>query len=135
MTKPTARPEEDATARTYTRRVGEWAGVVMEVWTPVRDDLATSDYEARLNHARDTIAAQIIHDMEAVHERDDPLEDSPLIANIAVLIGVTYAYAVHKIRCHPRYVVLIQHAWSLVVIGNGMVALFAGWVLSSWLVF
>lgn len=65
MTKPTARarPEEDAAA--YTRRVGEWAGVVMEVWTPLRDEAATSDYEARLNHARDTIAAQIIHDMEA----------------------------------------------------------------------
>lgn len=65
------------------------------------------------------------------------LSDSwPLIAIIAVLIGVTYAYAVHKIRCHPRYGwYWIQHAWSLVVIGNGMVALFAGWVLSSWLVF
>jgi len=58
MPKPTARPEEEATARTYTRRVGEWAGVVMEVWTPVRDDLATRDYAARLNHVRDTLATQ-----------------------------------------------------------------------------
>lgn len=65
------------------------------------------------------------------------LSDSwPLILTIGALVGLAYAYLVHLIRCHPRYGwYWIQHAWSLVVIGNGMVALFAGWVLSSWVVF
>ena len=73
MPKPTARTEEDAadgdgyvagggeggctSKKTYTRRVGEWAGMTLEVWTPVRDELAARDYAARLNHVRDTLAA------------------------------------------------------------------------------
>lgn len=45
------------TSKRYTRVVGEWAGVEMEVWTPVRDEVAAGDYAARLNHVRDTLAA------------------------------------------------------------------------------